>query len=49
LPAPERVLYQLGAHADDPGFASGEDLVAKLETATGEILEASGAAAKTSP
>ena len=46
LPAPERVYYQLGAHADDPGFAHGEDLVAKLKTATGEILAVSAAAEK---
>ncbi len=48
LPAPERVLFQLGAHADDPGFATGEDLVAKLKTATDEILAVS-ADAKKSP
>ena len=48
LPAPERVYYQLGAHADDPGFAHGEDLVAKLKSATDEIL-ASSAAAQKSP
>lgn len=47
LPAPERVYYQLGAHADDPGFAHGEDLVAKLKTATDEIIAAPNAAKKT--
>jgi hypothetical protein len=40
MPAPEHVFYQLGAHADEPGFAQGDDLAAKLrETASGIATE----------
>ncbi len=48
LPAPERVLFQLGVHSDDPRFAHGEDLVARLKTTTDEIL-ANSAATKRPP
>jgi hypothetical protein len=38
LPAPAQVFYQLGAHADEAGFARGEDLAEKLKATTDEIL-----------
>jgi hypothetical protein len=37
LPPPEKVFYQLGAHADEPGYARGDDLAARLRTAAMEL------------
>jgi hypothetical protein len=41
LPAPAHVFYQLGAHADEPGFARGDELVAKLRETTDQVVAAS--------
>lgn len=46
LPAPEHVFYQLGAHADEPGFARGDELAEKLQATTSEIVSRSATPAK---
>jgi hypothetical protein len=39
LPKPADALFQLGAHRDEPGFANGDDLVARLREATAAITK----------